>query len=309
SGWGSGMDNQTRVPHSEYHHRGYAWVDANMQQALNSQILLTIATEIGRDEFNAALRAEYDHLKALINSHLWDEATGFYYDAAPDATLSMTKSIGAYWGLLSDVIPVEQASRLIEHLGDPKSFNRPHRIPTQPYDAPVYNPYGGYWLGGVWSPTNYMVLQGLTRHGYHDLAFEIAHNHVENVARVYTDTGTLWENYAPEYSQPGKPAGKDFVGWTGISAINIPIEYLIGLRPVDEAKSLIWDIRLTERHGVLRYPLAGLNTVDLICEPRVHRDERPVINIRTQQPLNIEVIHGADGQNFILETGEHHLQL
>ena len=76
---------------------------------------------------------------------------------------------------------------------------------------------------------------GLTRRGYHDLAFEIAHNHVENVAAVFEKTVTLWKNYAPEYSQPGKPAGKDFVGWTGISAINIPIEYLIGLdRPTEK---------------------------------------------------------------------------
>ena len=309
SGWGSGMDNQTRVPHSEYHHRSYAWVDANMQQALNCQILLDIAAEIGREEFNTELRAEYDHLKTFINTRLWDEATGFYYDAAPDGTLSLTKSIGAYWGLLSDVVPVERASRLIEHLADPKSFNRPHRIPSQASDASVYNPYGGYWLGGVWSPTNYMVLQGLTRHGYHDLAYEIAHNHVEHVARVYAETGTLWENYAPEYSQPGKPAGKDFVGWTGISAINIPVEYLIGVRPADDTKSLKWDIRLTERHGVLHYPLGASNQIDLIYEPGLHHEERPVIKVITRQPFNLEVIHGTDRQHFTLEAGEHRLQL
>lgn len=306
SGWGSGMDNQTRVPHSEYHHRGWSWLDANMQQALNCHVLLDIANEIGRNEFNEELCAEYDHLKTYINTCMWDEQTGFYYDAAPDGRLSNTKSIGAYWGLLSDVVPKERAVRMAEHLTNSKSFNRPHRIPTQAYDSDVYNPYGGYWLGGVWSPTNYMVLHGLTRHGYHDLAFEIAQNHVENVAAVFQETTTLWENYAPEYQQPGKPAGKDFVGWTGLSAINIPIEYLIGLRP--NGDTLLWDIRLTERHGVLRYPLNSSNYVDLVCDRR-RMNERPILTVNTQQPFVIEVVYDGKNHHFILEVGENHLQI
>ena len=309
SGWGSGMDNQTRIPHSEYHHRHFSWIDANLQQALNCRALLDMASEIGRDEFNDELTAEADFLKIYINREMWDEITGFYFDFAPDGTLSNTKSIGAYWGLLSDVVPADRMARVVAHLQDPNSFNRPHRVPTQAYTSPVYNPYGGYWLGGVWSPTNYMVLLGLTRRGYHDLAFEIARNHVENVAAVFEKTGTLWENYAPEYNQPGKPAGKDFVGWTGISAINVPIEYLIGLRPTDGEADLSWDIRLTERHGVLRYPLSASTSVDLICEQRIHPDEPPVLTIRTDNPITLQIGWGTHVQQLVLDAGEHKLHL
>jgi hypothetical protein len=307
SGWGSGMDNQTRVPRSEYHHRHYAWVDANMQQALNCQMLLQIATVIGRDEFNGELQAEVEHLHRLINALFWDETSGFYYDAAPDGTLSQTKSIGAYWGLLSDAIPAEHAARMIAHLDDPASFNRPHRVPTQSHDSPIYHPYGGYWLGAVWSPTNYMVLRGLTERGAHDLAHAIALNHVENVAQVYENTGTLWENYAPEHIAPGKPAGREFVGWTGLSAIAIPIEYLIGLRPASDA--LLWDIRLTGRHGVQRYPYGAENTIDLLCERRRTPAERPMLTVRTAQALTLRVLHANSSYEFKLDAGTHHLTL
>lgn len=307
SGWASGMDNQTRVPHSEYHHRHYVWIDAMMQQALNCSVLLNIANVIGRDEFNSELSSEYEHLKSYINTRMWDEKTGFYYDVAPDKTLSHTKSIAAYWGLVSDVVPHERAARMVEHLTDPKSFNRPHRVPTQAYDALVYDPYGGYWLGGVWSPTNYMVLQGLTQRGYDDLAFEIANNHVTNVAAIFQDTGTLWENYAPEHLQAGKPAAKDFVGWTGISAINVPIEYLIGLRA--NAHRLIWNIRLTERHGVLRYLVNASNSIDMLCERRSHQNERPQLTISTQKAIALQIIYADGSQEFTLETGNHHLQI
>jgi hypothetical protein len=97
TGLGSGMDNQSRVPDSAWHHRHYSWADATMQQALNCRILLNMAAVIDRDEFNAELETEYAHLRAYVNERMWDDSTAFYYDAAPDGSLSTIKSIGAYW--------------------------------------------------------------------------------------------------------------------------------------------------------------------------------------------------------------------
>lgn len=305
SGWGSGMDNQTRVPDSEYHHRHYTWVDAMMQQALSCQILLKIAQVIGRDEFDAELTCEFDEIRAYLNTQMWDEPTGFYYDRAPDGTLSATKSIGAFWGLLSDVIPSERADQMIAHLENEQSFNRPHPIPTQAYDSADYNPYGGYWLGGVWSPTNYMVLCGLTQRGYHALAHQIAMRHVEQITAVYAQTGTVYENYSPEYTQPGKPARPDFVGWTGLSAITIPIEYLLGIHKPDSSHTLVWHLHLTERHGIKGYPLGHSNHVDLICAARQSSDENPVLTLKTQKPIMIHFVRGHDQQTVSFEAGQH----
>lgn len=309
SGWGSGMDNQSRVPHSEYHHRHYTWIDATMQQALNGRVLLDIATVIGRDEFDDEISKEFKHLKHYINTNMWDETTGFYYDRGPDGRLSTTKSIGAFWGLLSDIVPLERAERMMAHLTNENSFNRPHRIPTQAYDSDTYNPYGGYWLGGVWSPTNYMTLSGLSRHNNHNLAHEIALNHIQCVAQVFQETGTLWENYAPEVMQPSKPAGGDFVGWTGVSAINILIEYVIGIQPQHGRADLRWDIRLTERHGVLRYPLGSVNTIDLVCEQRLSPEDRPVLEIKTQNSFTLQLVWGSDVRLLTLNAGEHRIVL
>lgn len=309
SGWGSGMDNQLRVPNSEYHHRHFTWTDAMTQQALSCQTLLDIAREIGRDEFNAELSSEFDRIKTYLNTKMWDETGGFYYDRSPEGRLSQIKSIGAFWGLLSDVVPPSRAERLIAHLSDENSFNRPHPVPTQAYDSDGYNPYGGYWLGGVWSPTNYMVLRGLTQRSHHALAHQIALKHVEHVANVYRETGTLHENYSPEYSQPGIPARKDFVGWTGLSAITIPIEYLVGIRPGQGNVDLIWDIRLTERHGLLRCPVGPSNTLDLICEARDDADSAPQITVRTQQAVTIDFYHLTGSTSLSFETGEHHFML
>ncbi len=306
-GWGSGMDNQSRVPDSTHFHRHYTWVDATMQMALDCRILQQIGDAIGRTEFNADLQAEYARLNEYINAKLWDEATGFYYDRAPDGALSRVKSIGVYWGLLAGVIPEARAARMIAHLNDPALFNRPHRVPSQAADSEGYTVTGSYWLGGVWAPTNYMVLRALTEGGEDDLAYAIARNHVENVAQVFTETGTLWENYAPERAAPGQPARSDFVGWTGISAITIPLEYLVGLRPESAHKALTWDIRLTERHGAQRYPL-GAATVDLVCDARPDESTPPQLSVTADAAFTLKVRWAGGARTWALTPGSHTLR-
>lgn len=306
SGLGSGMDNQQRVPDSGYHHRFYAWLDATCQQALSCKILLEMADVLDWHEFDAALREEYDALQTIVNQSMWDEATGFYYDRAPNRTLSTIKSIGAYWGLLAGIFPAERAARMIEHLEDASTFNRPHRIPSQAADGD-YRADGSYWRGGVWSPTNYMVLQALLQYENAALAHEIARNHVEAVAAVYQDTGTLWETYAPERFSPGSPAKPNFVGWTGLSAITIPIEHLIGLRW--QAEHLLWDIRLMEAHGVLRYPLGIKDSVDLRCAARASSTEAPQLHISSTTAIELLIRWGGGEARLSLAAGDHHLQL
>lgn len=307
-GWGS-LDNQTRVPDSVWHHRYYTWIDANILQALSGQILLKIGKVIDRADFRDEIRTEYEFLRTYINMHMWDEVAGFYFDRAPDGHLSQVKSILVYWGLLAeDLFPPERAMRIIAHLDDPALFKRPHRVPSQAADSEGYNRYGNYWLGGVWSPTNYVVLRGLTVWNQHDLAYEIALNHVENVAEIFNKTGTLWENYAPEVIAPGQPAKANFVGWTGLSAITIPLEYLIGLRPQADNQTLHWDIRLVERHGVKRYPLGDL-TIDLICERRPDRQAPPEITVVTDGDFTLRIDWASGEHTRQFTAGIHRLAL
>lgn len=305
SGLGSGMDNQARVPDSGQHHRHYAWLDATAQQALNCKILLQIANVLNWHEFDNELQQEYERLTEIVNKTMWDETSGFYYDRAPDGALSSVKSIGAYWAILAGIVPMERVERMLGHLRDTTQFNRPHRIPSQSADSTAYRADGNYWLGGVWSPTNYMVLQALSRYEQDDLAFDIAFNHVENVTAVFNQTGTLWENYAPELSTQGAPAKDKFVGWTGVSAITIPIEYLVGLRWQDNI--LIWNIHLTERHGVLRLPIGDTDHIDAICKARNTIAEPPQIEFSTSLSLKLEIRWQNQRQRFDLSTGTHQI--
>lgn len=291
TGWACGMDNQPRVQagYSEEFHSGFqVWADMCIQQILSCQILVRMAKLIGREKDAAVLEREEKQLTQVVNEKLWDPETAFYYDLWSNGEKNMVQSIGAYWALLADIVPPDHIDAFVAHLENKDEFNRPHRIPSLSASHPAYRQDGGYWCGGVWAPTNYMVLKGLEKHGYHKLAYDIAQSHVKNVHQVFQETGTLWENYAPDAAAQGVPSKPDFVGWTGLSPISVVLEQVFGIQSDAVNKKITWRIRNCERHGVRNYPF-GNDTVTLIC-PAHGKQERPEIIVESDAHVHIEII-------------------
>jgi glycogen debranching enzyme len=307
------MDNQPRFtqrpageigwPERLTYHGHAVWIDACLQQVLSAGLLLRMADALGRLEEVDDLREERDRLCMTINERLWNEETAFYHDELADGTLSDVHTVGAYWALLADVVPHERIARFVGHLEDPRSFGRPHRVPSLSADHPEYDPGGGYWLGSVWPPTNYMVLRGLDRAGYHDLAHEISREDLDNVVKVFEETGTLWENYAPERAASGNRAKDDFVGWSGLAPVAGLFEYVMGLRADAPKGRLQWDVRLLERHGVNGYPFGREGVLDLSCATRSSAEEEPEIHARSTIPLEL-AIRWDGGEKTIVAPGE-----
>ena len=304
TGWNCGMDNQPRqMPgySREFHHGHQVWVDTCIQQILSCKMLIQMAEVIGREKDVEILKEEQSRLTKVVNEQLWDETTAFYYDLWPNGQLSGMKGIGAYWGLLAGIVPAERIPAFVAHLENPKEFARPHPVPSLSADHPDFAPQGGYWLGGVWAPTNYMLLKGLERNGFYDLSRTIAKKHVAIVTEVFEKTGTLWENYAPESAAPGNPGKRDFVGWTGLAPIAVTIENIFGIQGIARERKIIWRVYETERHGVMRYPM-GEDTVDLIC-PAHQPGEKPKLEIHATAPVTVQVIW-PNGSQETVEAGQ-----
>ncbi|HEX4084980.1 MAG TPA: trehalase family glycosidase [Chthoniobacteraceae bacterium] len=301
TGWGCGMDNQPRLPrgyHVTFEHGHMSWIDATLQQILSNRLLVKMAGEIGRSGDVEDMVEEADRLAEFVNARMWSDDGAFYFDQFRDGSLSHTKTIGAYWALLAEVVPAERLPRFVGHLRNPREFARPHRVPTLSADDPSYRADGGYWLGGVWAPTNYMVLRGLNQIGEHSLAHEIGLNHLDNVVKVFEATGTVWENYAPETAAHGEPAQPNFVGWTGLSPIAVLLEAVFGLRADVTCHELTWDIRLTDEHGVERYPFGPDAVLHLHCAKRASAAEEPVVTAAATRPVKL-AIHWSGGTKTI----------
>ena len=288
SGWGSGMDNQPRLPEGkEFDPRfstGYmSWIDITLQQIFVGKIMIQMADVLGRQKDVKSIVDEINMLTEYVQKNMWDEKTAFFYDRHRDGKLNYVQSIAAYWSLLAEVISPEKAERLIQHLENPDKFARKHRVPTLSADDPGYDPYG-YWCGPIWAPTNYMVLKGLTKYKKDSLAHEIALNNVINVAKVYEQTGTFWENYCPETIRG--IAMKDFVDWNSLLVNNL-YEYIFGFRPDVQNNTLIIDVRLTDEYGVKKYPFGKAGLLDIDCKKRKKITDKPSLTINSNVPLTV----------------------
>lgn len=292
--WAS-MDNSTR---NAYLGSG---IDISCEMVLFANNLIEIANLLisksssgNNDERAESLRdvifdlsRDVKKISSAINEQMWDSDSGFYYDLTDSGERAPVKTIAAFWSLLAGVANQNQAEDLVNELKDVRTFARQHRVPTLAANEPGYNPHGGYWRGSVWAPTNTMVIRGLEKYGYSDLAREIAINHLDHVVQVYKETGTLWENYAPDSASSGDSARKDFVGWSGVAPVLYFMEYVIGLRGDAEKGELYWNIDTSKGEvGCNNYWFAG-RTLHLRAVPLSSGSVK--VQVDSDGPLTIKI--------------------
>ncbi len=248
-GLGSGMDNIPRYPDGwqddskgiklhnlypdifNYDGLSPAWnkqgrsVDFSAQMALFAENLVSIATIIRQEDQVADYRRVYDETKKAINEHCWNETDAFYYDLGYGKQIRR-KHIGMFWTLMAGIVPGERLRGMIKHLTNPAEFWRTIPVASYPADQEGYSKEGSYWLGSVWAPTNYMVLRGLLRYNEEKTARRLAKQYYWAVAEVYKQTGTFFENYAPDAVSKGNEARPDFCGWTGLVPVAVYREFI-----------------------------------------------------------------------------------
>ena len=283
--WAS-MDNS---PRNEFLENGGCGIDISAEMVLYGNCMSVIGDIIGEPDMADNFRKEAGELKGLINQHMWSEKDGFYFDLTIDGEKIPVKTIAAFWTLLAEVAGPSRAEYLFNELRNPVTFNRTHRVPTLAASEIGYDPLGSYWRGAVWAPTVTMVIRGLEKYNKMDLAYEIAMNHLRNVVEVYEQTGTIWENYAPDSVRQGNQALDEFVGWSGIGPIMFLLEYGIGIKANAESKNIQWNIRSPMKVGVRNFWFADITTT-LICMG-VNDEGKRKINIESDGDYELTVIY------------------
>ncbi|GHT17026.1 hypothetical protein FACS1894189_2150 [Planctomycetales bacterium] len=266
--WAS-MDNSSR---NAWLDGGGMGIDISSEMVLFARNLADIANVLGKEKLQKFYTKEADELSAVINKKMWNDASRFYFDLNLKEEQCSIKTVAGFWTLIAQVASPQQAEALSQHLQNPNTFGRKYPVPTLAADEKAYSSEGQYWCGSVWAPTNTMVIRGLDKYGYNDLAYSIALKHIEEVAEVYKQTGTIWENYSADSASyglmNGHQARKDFVGWSGIGPISYLLEYAIGLKPDAANNTLVWNIRSNKPVGCRNYRFNG-HTVHLIAKEKV----------------------------------------
>ncbi len=280
-----------------------AGIDVAAEMVIFDLWLAEIATELNKHDEAQNYLARAESYAKFINTKLWDEATGFYYDWGKDNKRMTMRTIAAFWTMLGKIPNQAQLAKLIEHLNDPKSFNTKHRVPTHPADEVGFN--GDYWAGAIWVPTNTMVIQGLEVNNEFELAREIAMNHLDATTQVFLETNTAWENYTPLVIKQGRKAKPDFIGWSGLAPINYLIKHAIGIRINAPKNEVTWRINETGRHGIegLRFNGQGeaMNSIDLIAQKRESLKDDIHINVQCRQDFTLTVISHLTKKSHLID--------
>ena len=321
----SGMDNSPRsaFPSPNLNGSDVCWIDLISQQALSSSCLAKMAKSLNKKADESFYLAEYEELCALINSHHWSERHSFYYDVFEGGShpsrlnFLNTKTVAAFWPILCGAAGETQINGLTEHLMNPDEFWTHHPVPTLSKDDANYDPFGCYWCGGVWAPTNYMTAAGLKKHGRTSVARELTAKHLDAIADVMKDKsyGSIWECYSPEYKRPATKNDKgdivrnNFVGWSGLGPIAMFIENILGFTFDASSNAIRWEIASMQANGIKNICFNG-GKVSLLCDKASATGKRK-ISIETSKPVSLSIkLEGRSGESsWDLKAGKHSLVL
>lgn len=197
-------------------------IDLNSLYALDSWCLAQIANYLEKQEDYRKYLNEYEEMKNLINSLLWNDKEGFYFDRHWNGMFSTRKASSNFYPLLARIPDKKRALRIIKHLLNPKEFWGDYVIPTISRSDPAYKDQQ-YWRGTIWPPTNYLVYQGLKVYGFDAIASEFASRSSALFLRSWENFQLCPENFD---SRTGEAGGQRYQSWGPLFALIALEEYL-----------------------------------------------------------------------------------
>jgi hypothetical protein len=210
-----GMDNLPRGG------VGTAQADASGWMALFARDMARIASEVSDTAGSARYWVDRGKIQESVNSTLWDDSTGFYYDLNADGSFAAHKSYSGLIPLIAGVVPPERLPTVLATLRDPSQFLSSGGIRSLSAASPLYVPgtaghgVNSNWRGPVWVPINYMLIEELSDVDP-SLAADIRKRVVSTVEADWQKTDRLHEFFD---GNTGEGLGADEqAGWTALVA-------------------------------------------------------------------------------------------
>ncbi len=241
--------------------KAYYPVDFNACMAINASYMSALGDILNDKDLSFQYKRMYFSIKTRINSLMWDNDSGFYYDLDKEQNRLSVKTIAAYWTMLAEIPNADKADRLVEHLNNPDTFGTEHPFPTLSADDPNFSESGNGYCGSVMPAFNFMVIKGLEKYGQFELARECAIRHLYFVLETLMPNedkqpGDLYEAYLP--NKEGKATMKKdpafarprYLLTTALSTIALMIENVIGLSISLPRKTVDWIIPNLEIMGI-----------------------------------------------------------
>ena len=193
----SGMDNSPRF---DTYSDLFA-IDFSCYMANETRFMKKIADELGDKENSEFFDNWHKKIKADINSTLWCEDDGFYYDYdIQNNCLNKIHSVASFLPIFAGVCDESQCQKLVVHLENPEEFGTEFLIPSISAKDKTFG--SDMWRGPVWINYNYMISKGIAEYGHCVLSQKIIDKTLSVINEWYNRTGTVYEFYDSENRIP-----------------------------------------------------------------------------------------------------------
>lgn len=187
----SGMDNSPRFDKTT----SLCAVDFNAYLSLECEIMSQWAQQLGYVDDALLWRQRHDDINQRIRSSFWSVGDAFFVDIdAASGQHSPVLASSGFLPLICGAASAEQAAQLAEHLKDPTRFGTRFPVPsiasrdTQHYAKDM-------WRGPVWINMNWLLVQGLKRYGFDELAETLRITTMRTIEHYFERYGVLFEFY------------------------------------------------------------------------------------------------------------------
>ena len=210
-GWESGWDDS---PRWDGEAASKIPVDLNCWMVLRYRSLRDIARRLGKEREASQWDDAAKDLAAKVESLLWDEESGCYYDwDFKTKTFSRVLTPASFMPLFIGTASSARAASMARH-----AKRMEPGWPSVSYDHPEYKPTI-YWRGRTWLNVAYFALKGLKFYGYDELADE---GRETILGWVDAYKGSIHENYD---SMTGEPLGAKDFSWSAVFVLKFLHEW------------------------------------------------------------------------------------
>jgi putative isomerase len=191
--------------------------DLNTYLYLQQEALAKIARAIGEDDDAEMWQRRADEMARRMIDLTWDAKTGFFWASRNGSRVNVRTPFNLF-PLITGQMPSDISDRLVAHLTDERQFWSRYPVPTVAMDDPKYDPFK-MWRGPTWVNVNYLLIEGLQRSGYTDLARELRTRTLDLICC----RNDIYEYYHPVTGE-NPPNAASMFGWSSAVFIDLAIQ-------------------------------------------------------------------------------------
>jgi putative isomerase len=195
--------------------------DLNTYLFLQLEALSKIARVLDQKDDAERWAVKAAEMAARLVRGMWDEQSGYFWANRIVNQQHVRVNVRTPFNLfplITGRLPKSIVERLIAHLTNEHEFWPRYPVPTVALDDPKFDPQT-MWRGPTWVNVNYLLIEGLQRNGYLDLARELRRRTLEMIGRL----DDIYEYYQSETGAVPPKAASIF-GWSAAVFIDLAIQ-------------------------------------------------------------------------------------